>query len=56
MTKEQKRGYCNGYIRAYVANNSFKELDDQMETAIINSKDPDKFLRIWNVVKAELNS
>lgn len=43
-------------LRAYVANNSFKELDVQMERAIINSKAPDKFSQIWNVVKAELNS
>ena len=43
-------------LKTYVENNSFKELDNQMETAIINSKDPDKFSKIWNVVKIELNS
>ena len=43
-------------LRAYAANNSFKELDARMERAIINSKAPDKFSQIWNVVKAELNS
>ena len=43
-------------LSAYVANHSFKELDDQMETAITNSKNPDKFSQIWNVVKAELNN
>ena len=42
-------------LNSYVANHSFKELDDQMETAINNSKDPDKFSQIWNVVKAELS-
>lgn len=43
-------------LRVYIANHSFKELDDQMETAINNSKDPGKFSEIWNVVKVELNS
>lgn len=43
-------------LKTYVANHSFKELDDQMETAIINSKNPDKFSQIWNVVKVEVNS
>ena len=41
-------------LRTYVENHSFKDLDDQMEMAIINSKDPDKFFQIWNTVKFEL--
>lgn len=42
-------------FKSFVENNSFEVLDDQMEKAIINSKDPVKMLQIWNEVKAELN-
>lgn len=41
-------------LRTYVENHSFKDLDDQMEMAIVNLKDPDKFFQIWNTVKFEL--
>ena len=43
-------------LRAYVVNNSFEALDDQMETAIANSKDPGKFSQIWKVVKAKVKA
>lgn len=42
-------------FKSFVENNSFEVLDDQMEKAIINSKDPVKMSQIWNEVKAELN-
>ena len=42
-------------FKSFVENNSFEVLDDQMEKAIINSKDSVKMSQIWNEVKAELN-